>query len=116
MLVEVHAAFRDALAYLLGREPGLEVAARCGSLAECRALGGLLGNVDVAVLDLALPDGSGLIGDLRGANPSVKVLVLTASIEGDLAGRAEAVGADGLLHKKASLAEIASEVRRLAGG
>lgn len=116
--MEVHAAFRDALAYLLGREPGLEVAARCGSLAECRALGGLLGNVDVAVLDLALPDGdgSGLIGDLRGANPSVKVLVLTASIEGDLAGRAEAVGADGLLHKKASLAEIASEVKRLAGG
>ena len=69
----------------------------------------------MAVLDLVLPDGDGadLIGDLRAANPSAKVLVLTASIEGDVAGKA--LGADGALHKAASLAEIASEVARLAG-
>ena len=98
LLVEDHAAFRDALAYLLGMEPGLEVVARCGSLAECRALGGdLLGSVDVAVLDLALPDGDGreLLGDLRRANPSVGVLLLTTSVEGDPAGKAEAAGAGG---------------------
>ena len=116
LLVEDHAAFRDALAYLLGLEPWLEVVARCGSLAECRALGDLLGDVDVAVLDLVLPDGNGadLIRDLRAANPSAKVLVLTASIEGDVAGRAEALGADGVLHKAASPSEVASEVARLA--
>ena len=119
LLVEDHAAFRDALAYLLGMEPGLEVVARCGSLAECRALGGdLLGSVDVAVLDLALPDGDGreLLRDLRRANPSVGVLVLTASGEGDLAARAEAMGADGALHKSATPVEVAVEVARLSGG
>ena len=69
------------------------------------------------MLDLALPDGNGadLIEGLRAANPSAKVLVLTASVEGDVAGRAQALGADGLLHKAASPSEVASEVARLAG-
>ena len=72
LLVEDHTAFRDALAHLLNMEPGLEVVARCGSLAESRALGGdLLGSVDVAVLDLALPDGTGGIssGTCAGRTP-----------------------------------------------
>lgn len=116
LLVEDHAMFRDALAFVLDRHPDMEVAARAGSLAECRALG-CLDAVDVAVLDIRLPDGDGtdLIGELREANPGVRVLILTASIDAGIAGRAEGLGADGLLNKTASLAEIASEVVRLAG-
>lgn len=118
LLVEDYALFRGALAFLLNREPGLEVAAQVGSVAGCRALGGLLKTMDAVVLDPALPDGDGadLIGEMRGANPGVKVLILTASIESDLVAKAEALGADGLLTKAASLAEIADEVERLAGG
>jgi hypothetical protein len=52
MLVEDHAAFRDSLALLLGREPDLEVVVRAGSLAEAR--GALGGSFDVAVVDLGL--------------------------------------------------------------
>lgn len=117
LLVEDHASFRGALAFVLNLQPGMEVVAECGSVAGCRALGGLE-NVDVAVLDLVLPDGDGaeLVGDLRGANPGMKVLILTASIDARDAGRAEGLGADGFLNKAASLAEIASEVARLAGG
>ena len=91
----------------------------CGSLAGCRTLGrGLLGSVDIAVLDLMLPDGdgAGLIAFLRGANPSVRVLVLTASIEPGLHERAAAAGAAGLLDKTAALTEIAAEVARLGAG
>ena len=36
MLVEDHAAFRQALAFLLANEPDLEVVAQAGSLAEAR--------------------------------------------------------------------------------
>ncbi len=58
LLVEDHAAFREALAFLLNREPDLEVAAQAGSLAEARkALP--QGGFDVAVVDLGLPDGDG---------------------------------------------------------
>ncbi len=117
LLVEDHTAFREALALVLNGEPDLEVVAQCGSLAECRSLGGL-SDVDVALLDLALPDGEGteLIEVLRGANPRVKVLILSARLEPDLSDRMAAVGVDGVLDKTISSAELAAEVRRLVSG
>jgi two-component system response regulator DevR len=118
LLVEDHIAFRSALALLLDLRPGMKVVAQCGSLAGCRALGGLLRTVDVALLDLFLPDGdgTGLVAVLRGANPAVRVLVLTASIDPGLRGRMAEAGADGVLDKTAALTEIASEVARLGRG
>jgi hypothetical protein len=38
MLVEDHAAFRQALAFLRGHEPDLEVVAQAGSLAQARQM------------------------------------------------------------------------------
>ena len=119
LLVEDHAAFRGALAFMLNLRPGMKVVAQCGSLAGCRALGGgLLQTVDVALVDLKLPDGEGteFIALLRGANPSVKVLILTASIDPGLPRRMAEAGADGVLNKTAALSEIASEVARLGTG
>jgi two-component system response regulator DesR len=115
LLVEDHASFRQALKFLLDLRPDMRVVAECGSLAGCRALEGL-GSVDVALLDLMLPDGDGteLIVVLRGANPGVKVLVLSASIEPGLAERAAEAGADGVLNKATALTEIVAEVARLA--
>ena len=119
LLVEDHAAFRSALALLLDLRPGMKVVAQCGSLSGCRALKhDLLRTVDVALVDLKLPDGEGtqFITILRGANPSVKVLILTVSIEPGLQGRMAEAGADGVLDKTAALTEIASEVARLGRG
>jgi DNA-binding NarL/FixJ family response regulator len=117
LLVEDHAAFRGALALMLNRQPDLEVAAQCESLAECRSLGGFA-DIDVALLDLVLPDGDGtqLIGVLRGANPRVKVLILTASVEAGLLERMAEAGADAVLDKTKLPQEIVAEVRRLASG
>jgi DNA-binding NarL/FixJ family response regulator len=82
MLVEDHVAFREALAFLLTHQSDLEVVAQAGSLAEAReALDGRLdGRLDVAVVDLGLPDGDGseLIGELRQTNSGILVVVLSA--------------------------------------
>jgi DNA-binding NarL/FixJ family response regulator len=117
LLVEDHASFRGALALMLNRQPDLEVAAQCGSLAECRSLGGFA-DIDVALLDLLLPDGDGaqLIGELRGANPRVKVLIITASVEAGLLVRMAEAGADGVLDKMRLPQELVAELRRLASG
>jgi DNA-binding NarL/FixJ family response regulator len=117
LLVEDHAAFRGALALMLNRQPDMDVAAQCGSLAECRSLGGFA-DIDVALLDLLLPDGDSteLIGVLRRANPRVKVLILTASVEAGLLERMAESGADEVLNKTRRPQEIVAEVRRLASG
>jgi DNA-binding NarL/FixJ family response regulator len=117
LLVEDHAAFRGALKFLLDLRPGMRVVAECGSIAGCRALGDLLKTVDLALLDLMLPDGdgTGLIALLRGANPKVRVLVLSASLEPGVRERVTEAGADGVLNKATTPTEIVSEVGRLAG-
>lgn len=118
MLVEDHLAFRHALAYLLGREPDLEVVAQAGSLAEAREALPVEGALDVAVLDLVLPDGEGsdLIGELRRRNPGISVLVLSAAMgPGDL-DEAVKAGVDAVLDKVESPRTIAEEVRRLGEG
>jgi len=56
LLVEDHAIVRELFASAFDREPDFEVVAQAGSLAEAR---GSLEGVDVAVLDLRLPDGGG---------------------------------------------------------
>ena len=70
LLVEDHASFRQAVASVFEREPGFAVVAQAGSLAEGRRM---LDGVDVAIIDLALPDGYGgeLIKDLRDANQTL---------------------------------------------
>lgn len=114
LLVDDHAAFREALEFVLNRQPELTVVGRCGSLAECRGLQNL-GEVDVVLLDLHLPDGDGadLIEDLREANPHVKVVVLSASTESGLQRRMAGLGVDAVFDKTAGPAEIANDVRRL---
>jgi DNA-binding NarL/FixJ family response regulator len=115
MLVEDHLSFRQSLAFLLSREPDIEVVAQAGSLAEAREL--LDTPLDVAVLDLNLPDGDGrdLIGELHRANRGISVLVLSVMLG---PGRLEEVlkaGAYAVLHKVASPPTIVEEVRRLGG-
>ena len=118
MLVEDHAAFRQAIAFLLSGEPDLEVVAQAGSLAEARqALEGPLGgNLDVAVVDIGLPDGDGrdLIGELRLRDAEVSVLVLSATLEAAGLEAALRAGADAVLEKVEAPQAIAYEVRRLA--
>jgi DNA-binding NarL/FixJ family response regulator len=115
MLVEDHAAFRQSLAALLGREPDLEVVAQAGSLAQARQM--LDTPLDVAVLDLSLPDGDGreLIGELRQANAGISILVLTVMLGPGHLDEVLKAGADAVLHKVASPPTIVEEVRRLAG-
>ena len=122
MLVEDHAAFRQALVFVLKSEQGLEVVAQAGSLAEAREAlgdgGGLRGRLDVALIDLLLPDGEGteLVGELRRANPSIKVIVLSADLWPWRIDELWRAGVDAVLDKVQSPRQIAREVRREGGG
>jgi DNA-binding NarL/FixJ family response regulator len=74
--------------------------------------------VDVAIVDLNLPDGSGadLIKDLRRSHPRVKALVLSAMSERRYLAEAIEAGAAGIMHKSAPMSDLVEAVRSLAVG
>jgi DNA-binding NarL/FixJ family response regulator len=115
MLVEDHAAFRQSLASLLSQEPDIEVVAQAGSLAQARKM--LHTPLDVAVLDLSLPDGDGrdLIGELRQKNAGISILLLSVMLGPGYLDEVLKAEADAVLHKVASPTTIVEEIRRLAG-
>ncbi|WP_166179183.1 PAS domain S-box protein [Rubrobacter tropicus] len=117
LLVEDHVAVREAVAASFEREAGFEVVGQAGSLAEAHRVIDEEG-VDVAVVDLGLPDGYGgdLIEDLRAANPEAQTLVLSASLDRAETARAVQSGAAGVLHKTAHLDEVVGAVKRLGAG
>ncbi len=119
MVVDDHDTFRDPLAFMLEREPDLTVVARPRSLSEARQLleSAELA-VDVAIVDLNLPDGSGadLIKDLRASRPRAKALVLSAISERRYLAEAIEAGAAGVMHKSTSMSDLVEAVRRLAAG
>ncbi|HEX2412730.1 MAG TPA: response regulator, partial [Solirubrobacteraceae bacterium] len=115
LLVEDHTAVREAIAGMFERESDLTVVGQAESLADAREL---LHGVDVAVLDLALPDGDGiaLIPELRAASPGAQVLVLSASLDRARTARAIDAGAAGALDKTADLDQVVDAIRHLRAG
>ena len=116
MLVEDQADFRHLMATLLGRQPDLDLVAEAASLAEARTHTATK-NVDVVVLDLGLPDGTGtdLISELRADSPGTAVLILSASLNPEALAMATEAGADEILDKFASLDEVVDTIRYLGG-
>jgi PAS domain S-box-containing protein len=118
LLVDDHASFRQGVASALEGEPDLDVVGQAGSLAEAREMLAAEPGVDVAVIDLGLPDGHGaeLVKDLRADNPGAAALVLSATDDRAEIARAVELGAAGLLHKSASMGEVVDAIRCLRAG
>jgi DNA-binding NarL/FixJ family response regulator len=119
MVLDDHDTFRDPLAFMLEREPDLTVVASPGSLSEATAAlenAGLA--VDVALVDLNLPDGScaDLIKELRDSRPRSVALVLSATADRKHLATAIEAGAARVMHKSAPVGDLVEAVRRLAAG
>jgi DNA-binding NarL/FixJ family response regulator len=115
LLVEDHTAVREAIAALFEREKDFEVVGQAATLAEAREL---LRDVDVAVIDLGLPDGYGgdLIRDLRAASPGAQALVLSANLDRAEIAHAINCGAAGAVDKTVGVDEVVETVRRVRAG
>src|SRR5215207_1915561 len=73
--------------------------------------------LDAAFVEVTMPDGDGLelVGEIHdgGVGRPIPTLVLTASLETSVAGRAMEVGARGALSKLVSVPESADAIKRL---
>lgn len=76
------------------------------------------GQWDLVILDLSLPDKSGLelLKELKHLRPGIPVLVLTLHSEDRFAIRSFRAGADGYLTKQSSPQYLAEAIRKIMGG
>lgn len=116
-LCDDHAVVRTGLRHILEAEPDLEVVGEAASAAEA---------VDVAVstqpqvfvMDLGLPDRSGIAAtaDVCAVSPGTRVLVLTVHDDVAYLRRAFEAGAEGYLVKEAADVDLVQAVRQVAAG
>lgn len=116
-LLDDHELVRRGLRDLLEMEDDLEVVGEASTAAEalaripaCRP--------DVAVLDVRLPDGSGVAvcRDVRSAMPEARCLMLTSFADDEALFDAIMAGASGYVLKQIRGTDLVSAIRTVAGG
>ena len=117
LIVDDHQVTRVGLRTLLGACPQFEIIGEAGSVAETmEALA--QSEPDVLLLDVRLPDGSGIeiCQRLQRMGLDVKVLVLTSYADDDLVFNAIAAGADGYLLKEIHSDKLIQAIEDVAAG
>jgi two-component system response regulator DevR len=116
-LLDDHELVRRGLHELLSLEDDLEVVGEAATAAEAMARIPAV-RPDVAVLDVRLPDGSGVevCRDIRSAIPEVNCLMLTSYADDEAMVDALLAGASGYVLKDIRGADLVGAVRRVAGG
>ena len=117
LLVESHAAVRDAFATMLGLHEGITVVATASSVLEAINLA-WIHQPDTALIDMQLPNDSGfrVIEQLRSCVPHCRCILLTSS---DLPGyrcRAYEHGAWAYLSKELPFADIIAAIDQVHTG
>jgi len=116
-LCDDHAVVRHGLQRILEAEPDIEIVGEAGGVAEAVALAEAA-HPDVFVMDLGLPDGSGLTAtaEILRVSPATRVLILTVHDDIAYLRRAFDAGAAGYVVKEAADAELVGAVRQVAAG
>lgn len=116
-LVDDHRMFREVLRVALAAEPDIEVVAEAGSGSE--ALGLLEATaLDVLVLDIALPDMSGVevARQIHLRRPALPVVALSGYADRMFIDEMLKAGALGYVIKSAGAAELLAAIRTVADG
>ncbi len=117
LVVDDHELVRMGLRTLLGGAPGVEVVGEAGSVAEaivaahnCRP--------DVVLMDVRLPDGSGVEAcrEIRSVQPATRVLMLTSYADDDAVFSAIVAGASGYLLKQARAQTLLDAIETVGKG
>jgi DNA-binding NarL/FixJ family response regulator len=116
-LLDDHEIVRDGLRALLDGQADIEVVGEAATAAEALARIPPT-RPDVAVLDVQLPDGSGVevCREIRSANPETQCVMLTSFADDDALFEAIVAGAAGYLLKQIRGTDIVDAVRKVADG
>jgi DNA-binding NarL/FixJ family response regulator len=117
LLVDDHAVVRSGLRSLIEQNPDLVVVGEAETAAE-----GIrrteLDDPDLVLMDLRLPDASGITAcrEITHRHPGTRVLILTSYADPAAVRSAASAGASGYLLKRVSSFDLISVIRRVVDG
>jgi DNA-binding NarL/FixJ family response regulator len=116
-LLDDHEIVRRGLADLVSIEDDLEVVGEAGTASEALLRIPAV-RPDVAVLDVRLPDGSGVevCREIRSQMPEVRCLMLTSYADDEALFNAIMAGASGYVLKEIRGIDLVNAIRRVAAG
>ena len=117
LIADDHAVVREGIRHVLASDIGFEVVGEAADGAEAAALAGTL-QPDVVVLDLSMPELSGLKAAerIRATVPDACILVLSIHDHEEYVLQSVRAGAQGYLRKDSSPAELRAAIRALHEG
>lgn len=116
-LLDDHEVVREGVRALLDGADGIEVVGEAGTVADALARVPAC-RPHVAILDVQLPDGTGVevCRTIRSDQPDVRALMLTSFADDEALFEAILAGASGYLLKQVRGTDIVDAVRRIAAG
>lgn len=116
-VVDDHEMVREGLRVLLDTAPDIETVGEAGTVGRAIAMLKEL-RPDVALVDIRLPDGSGIdvCRAVTGDPPGVRCLILTSVSHDEAARQAMTAGASGFVLKQIRGPELLASIRKVAAG
>ena len=117
LVVDDHEVVRQGLVALLDRRTGFQVVAEAGTAAEALKQARRF-QPDLVVMDVRLPDGSGIEAcrEIRSELPNTRVVMLTSYPDEDAVLAAIVAGASGYLLKQVRARDLVAALETVAGG
>ncbi|HET7058353.1 MAG TPA: response regulator transcription factor [Nitrospiraceae bacterium] len=117
LMVDDHEVLRLGLRTLFSEAGGFELVGEAGTMAEAISMAREL-DPDVILMDVRLPDGSGVEAcrEIRTQRPQTRVLFLTSYADDDAVLATIVAGAQGFLLKEVGSEELLRAVRAVANG
>jgi DNA-binding NarL/FixJ family response regulator len=117
VIADDHPIILEGLEQLFKRERDFEVVATCMT-GQCAVNAIRRMKPDVAVLDVNMPDGDGLmvLETIKNEGLATRVVLLTATLDDDEARRAIKAGVQGIVLKEAAAVRLVESVRRVLAG
>ena len=117
LVVDDHEVVRQGLVAMLDRRPGFEVVAQAGSVAES-IYQARLHQPDIVVMDVRLPDGSGVEAcrAIRDELPGTRVIMLTSFPDDEAVLSAIVAGASGYLLKQIRARDLVAALEAVGRG
>jgi DNA-binding NarL/FixJ family response regulator len=117
LLVDDHEVVRQGIAALLARRDTLQVVAQAGTVEEAIAEA-RRHRPDIIVMDVRLPDGSGVEAcrDIRAEMPETKVIMLTSYPDEEAVLSAIVAGASGYLLKQVRGRDLVAAIEAVGQG